>query len=239
MDLLAPFRWIWELLKQGWDILRTVYWYNSLPWRVLKAGALVLVGLFSLAGSNLLHSYKPTWDWLYYVMSYGFLLIIYGPIHHLVVIPVSLSLNHYEWGRRWRVGKRVPFWTLIAFFCAVPVLAHYPVDYMTFEFQALVGAKSRDVDPTLDCELRGPKSERSVFCRLTGTEGIEYLDVENKGRTVETVKKAPFEFSVPVSELQEVVGQKQFQIVLRDENGAMIRRYVRSVELLRGDQINP
>ncbi len=232
MDLLAPFRWIWDLLKEGWDILRTVYWYNSLPWRVLKAGALVLVGLFSLAGANLLHSFKPSWDWLYYVMSYGFLLIIYGPIHHLVVIPVSLRLNHADWGRRWRIGWRVPFWTLIVFFCMVPVLAHYQVDYMTFEFQGLTGARSPDIDPDLTCELRGEDPEPTVFCRLTGTEGIDHLDVQNGGRTVQTVRDEPFEFSVPVSELQAVVGQKQFQIVLRDTNGAMIRRYVRSVELL-------
>lgn len=232
MDLLAPFRWLWDMLKQGWNVLRTVYWYNSLPWRVLKAGALVLLGLFCLAGSNLLHSFKPSWDWLYYVMSYGFLLIIYGPTHHLVVIPVSLRLSHSDRGRRWRIGKRVPFWTLIAFFCAVPVLAHYPVDVMTFEFQGLTGARSADVDPDLACEVRGEQPEATVVCRLTGTEGIDHLDVQNGGRTVETVRDAPFEFSVPVAELQAVVGQKQFQIVLRDENGAMIRRYVRSVELL-------
>lgn len=234
-----PFRLIWEGLKRGWDILRTVYWYNSIPWRVLKSGALVVFGFFFLAGANLLHSYKPDWDFLYLLMSYGFLMIVYGPIHHLIIIPVSLRLNHYSWGRAIKVGKRVPFWTLMAFCVAVVVFGFYPLDVMTFEFKATAVNLSHDINPELSCVLRTVEEERIIRCELSPPEGIHSITVENAGRTIVTDEEPPFAFSFPEAKLEKVVGRKNFQVVLRDQYGEMIRRYVRSVSMLDVDTMTP
>lgn len=226
------FRRARELLRSGWNILRTVYWYNSLPWRLLKSGALVVLGFFCLAGANLLHSYRPDWDGLHYVMAYGFLLIPYGPIHHLLVIPASLSLNHHPLGKRWKLGKRIPTVALILFFAAVGVLGTYPIDAMIFEFRAAPGEGDRDVNPTLNCVRRTTAGGDRVECRIAATRGIHSVEVHNGGRILRTVRSSPYAFSLPIEELESVVGQKQFQVVLRDEHGAMIRRYIRSVTLL-------
>ena len=220
-----------ELLKNGWDILRTVYWYNSIPWRLLKSVALVVFGFFCLSGANLLYSYKPHWGFLLWVIAYGFLLIVYGPIHHLVVIPVSLKLNHYSWGRRAKLGKRIPFWTLIAFFIAVPVMGWVPPDMMTFEFRALTSGNRPDMDPELACELN--REETEILCSLSEIRGIDRVEVHSGEKTVVKETSQPFTLIIPVSKLQEVVGQKQFQVVLMDEQGNMVRRFVRTQTSVR------
>lgn len=230
---MNPLGRLWEALKKGWDILRTVYWYNSLPWRILKSGALVVLGFFCLSGGNLLLSYKPDWAVLHYLIAYGFLLILYGPIHHLLVIPVSLKLAHYSWGKRLRLNKRGPFWTLIFFFVAVGLLGLYPPDVMTFDFSALQLSGSHDINPDVSC-YRNPENQSPavIHCRVEATGEIGYVEVENKGKIIQTDRESPYELSIDVSDLDEVVGQKNFHIVLRTDNGQMIRRYVRSASML-------
>lgn len=220
-----------ELFKNGWDILRTVYWYNSVPWRLLKSVALVVLGFFCLSGANLLHSYKPHWDFLLWVMAYGFLLIIYGPIHHIIVIPGSLKLNHFDWGRRWKLGKRIPFWTLTTFFVAVLILGWMPPDVMTFEFQALSVTERPDINPELSCDLN--EKETVITCTLSESRGIRHVEVHSGGQTVVSVSSEPFNVKIPVSKLREVVGQRQFQVVLKDEEDRMIRRFVRTMSTVR------
>lgn len=229
---MNPLEKIWDFLKKGWGILRTVYWFNSLPWRFLKSGALIVLGFFCLSGANLLHSYKPNWDFLNYFIAYGFLLIVYGPIHHMIVIPLSLHLVHYSWGRRLRVNKRGPFWTLMLFFAVVIVFGTYPLDVMTFEFSAPQLTRTADVDPDINCYRTSKDESSTINCHVPAVEVIAYVEVENKGKIVLTDRKPPFEFTLNASELEEVVGRKNFHIILRGEDGHMIRRYVRSASML-------
>ncbi|MFB6347249.1 MAG: hypothetical protein ABEK50_16115 [bacterium] len=229
---MNPFKTIWNLLKNGWDILRTVYWYNSLPWRILKSGALIVLGFFCLSGGNLLHSYKPHWDFLNYIIAYGFLLIVYGPIHHLLVIPLSLKGAHYSWGQTLRINKRGPFWTLIAFFVAVGFFGAYPLDVMTFEFSAPQLTQSHDIDPDVECYRKAQTDDPLIYCNVPVRDAIAYVEVENRGNVIETDREPPFELTVDASELEEVVGQKNFHIILRDKNDYMIRRYVRSATMV-------
>lgn len=224
-------RWISDVLYGAWDILRTVYWYNSLAWQFLKSGALVVFGFFLLSGGNLLYSFKPEWNWLTYVIAYGFCLIIYGPIHHLVVIPVSLRLAHYSWGRSLRINKRGPFWTLMGFFVLVLYFGAYPADVMTFEFKPSHLTSTPDVDPDVSC-YREELPEPVITCQVARNEAIASVDLENNGRTILTDNQPPFKLSVPVSKLEEVVNQKNVHVVLRDPNGSMIRRYVRTASML-------
>jgi hypothetical protein len=226
------FRWIWDLLKAGWDVLRTVYWYNSLAWKILKSGGLIVFGFFMLSGGNLLYSFKPEWNWLLYVISYGFWLIIYGPIHHLIVIPVSLRLAHYSWGRAVRINKRGPFWTLIGFFVLVIYFGMFPLDVMTFRFKPSQLTDTPDVDPKVTCYRNEQPDDPRITCRIADNEAIGSVDVENNGRTLLTDEEPPYEFSLRVSELEEVVGQKNFHVIVRGENGSMIRRYVQSASMI-------
>lgn len=222
------------MLKSGWGISRTVYWYNSIPWRILKSGALVILGFFSLSGGNLVLSYKPEWTFLNYVVAYGFLLIIYGPIHHLIVIPLSLKLVHTSWGQNFRVNKRIPFWTLIIFFVVVIYLGMYPVSVMKFEFKALNLTQTPDINPKVSCYRKRSSMGESdeIICRVPDKEGIAYVEVENNGSIVLTDRSPPFKFTISVGDLEEVVGTKNFHVVIRDQNGSMIRRYVRSISLI-------
>lgn len=229
---MNPFGSVWNLLKQGWGVLRTVYWYNSLPWRFLKAGGLLVFGFFCLSGGNLLYSFKPDWTFLHYLIAYGFLLIPYGPIHHLLVIPVSLRLGHYQVGRTLKLGKRIPFWTLVLFALAVGWSGYTAPDVMTFEFDATSLSSTPDVNPEVTCYRSGEESDAVIHCRLPAVEGIERVEVENDGRSLLVVEDPPYEFEIKVSDLEEVVGQRNFHVVLRDQHGSMIRRYVRSASMV-------
>lgn len=229
--LLWPFVVVWEGLKQGWAVLKRIYWYNSIAWRVLKSGALVVFGFFFLAGANLLHSFKPNWDFLYLFMSYGFLMIVYGPIHHILIIPISLRLNHYAWGRKLKIGKRVPFNMMILFSVAVVVFGVYPLDVMTFRFEATASSQP-DINPKLTCSKSPERDDTVIRCSLRPSEGIDTVRIINAGRRLTTLHSPPFGFSVRESELEEVVGRKSIEVELRDTEGRLLRRYVRSVGLI-------
>lgn len=229
--LLRPLVLLWDGLKKGWAILKRIYWYNSIAWRVLKSGALVVFGFFFLAGANLLHSFKPGWNFLYLFMSYGFLMIVYGPIHHILVIPVSLRLNHYSWGRKFKVGKRVPFNMMILFCVAVVVFGIYPLDVMTFRFEATAGTRP-DINPELSCGKSSEGDETVIRCSLEPAEGIDTVVVINAGKRLTTLQDPPFRFRVYESQLRDVVGRKSIEVELRDAGGRLLRRYVRSVSLI-------
>jgi hypothetical protein len=88
------------------------------------------------------------------------------------------------------------------------------------------------VDPDLLYTKSGDPGEQTAHCHLTESEGIDAVTVESGGETVATDDSPPFEFTVREDELATVTGQKQFQVVLRDENGEMIRRYTRTLGLV-------
>lgn len=120
------------------------------------------------------------------------------------------------------------------FFVAMIYFGMYPLDVMTFEFSAPHLTETVDVDPDIDCYRGGKEKSPTIFCRVQAMEGIGYIEVENKGKTVLTDRDAPFEFRISESDLEAVVGQKNFHIVLRGKDGQMIRRYVRSASMLDG-----
>ncbi len=229
MNLLKK---IWAGLCSGWDILRTVYWYNSLPWRILKSGALIVFGFFCLAAGNLLLSYKPEWTILNFLISYGFLLIIYGPVHHLIVIPTSLHLVHYDWGNHLRINRRGPFWTLIGFFVVVLYFGYQPLEVMSFTFQTSGSGGSHDINPEITCFKSKEVDETFIHCSLPGIEEISRVQIENSGKTIKVIEQPPFEFTLRKAQLEKVVGQRNFSVILRDSEDYMIRRYVRSVSMI-------
>lgn len=210
-----------------------VYYANSVSWRFLKSGTLVFFGFFLWSVSNLLFSFRPAWTILHYAMAYGAVLIVYGPIHHLVVIPIALRWRRENDDTRRELGKRLPNLGLILFLVIVIVVGMYPVAPVKIDVSGELPGTGVDVNPDLACvKATADDGEITVHCHLSRSEGIDKVRVESGGRTILTDDDPPFEFTVSANALAEVVGQRQFQVVLIDENGQTIRRYTRTLEMI-------
>lgn len=218
------------VVSSAWSTVKTVYWANSPSWRVLKSGALVFFGFFVWAGSNILYSYNGSLDVLHYPMAYGFLLIGYGPIHHLVVIPLALKWRRSD-GLRCTLGKRMPNGMLAVFLAAILVLGTFPVGAMTVDFQSQLGDGSADIDPELSC-VKTTGEDARVDCELEAVDGVGRIVVETGGETVRTVEDPPYEFSLQESEVGSVMDEQQFTVRLEDEDGNFVRRYTRRLAVV-------
>lgn len=227
----SPIELAGATIRNAWRTLKSIYYANSVSWRFLKSGALVFFGFFLWSAANLLLSYQRGWTWLYYPMAYGFILIFYGPFHHLVVIPLALRLRRAG-GTKTQIGRHLPNSGLAVFLIAVVILGTFPTSPMVFDFQSSLEDAGADIDPDLLCTKTTTGGEASVHCHLTESEGIDRVEVQSGGKTVVVDKTPPFDFNVNESELQEVTGQKQFQVVLLDEDGSTIRRYTRTLSMI-------
>lgn len=231
---LTPTQWTRRSLRQGWNTVLTVYYANSISWRVLKAGALFFLGFFLWAGSNVLYSYLPGLTVLRYPIAYGFLLVIYGPIHHLVVIPLALRWRRTA-GPRQRIGRRLPNAALTLFVIAVLVLGTMPVAPMTIDFTSALEGSGADVNPDLACVKHTSGGEAEVHCHFTNADGVDTVEVVSGDTVIARDDDPPFEFTIRASEMETVVGEKQFRVVLRDDDGNVVRRYTRRLSMIRED----
>lgn len=227
----SPLAWTREHVRNAWLTLRTVYYANTIAWRFLKSGALVFLGFFLWAAANVLLSYNPSWRFLHYPMAYGFVLLVYGPFHHMVVIPLALRLRRRADG--WtRLGGYLPNASLAVFLAIVVVLGTFPVGAMTVDFTSDLEGAGADIDPDLHCVKATNDTGTRVHCHLSTSEGISAVAVETGGERILTVEDPPFEFTFHADRLREVVGRKQFQVVLLDEDGGTIRRYTRTLSAI-------
>lgn len=230
----SPVEWTWKVITQAWRDLKSVYYANTMIWRLLKSAALVFLGLFAWVGANLLLSYRPDWGFLYYVLSYGFLVIFWGPFTHLVVVPLIIRTRR---GGAEGIGRLFSKYAtktnLTIFFILVLVLGMYPIGPMLFEFQLPTdGPGSADIDADLQCT----KSAEVVHCHLSDSRGVGSLEVTSGDKTLTTVEESPFAFDLQISEMQTIRGTKQFKVKLRDEDGNTVRTYIRRVELIPGER---
>lgn len=228
----SPVQWTKRIILSGWHTLLTIYYANSISWRALKSGALLFFGFFLWSAANLLLSVQSTWTFLHYVMAYGFILIFYGPFHHAVVIPLAVKLRR-QGGTKTQVGRKLPNAGLTVFLIAVLIVGTFPMSPVIFDFGSAVGdSPSSDVNPDLLCTKAVEDGQTTVHCHLSDSEGIAEVTVESGSKTITTDESPPFEFTVHEDELVEVTDQKQFQVVLRDEDGNMIRRYIRTLGMV-------
>jgi uncharacterized membrane protein len=236
-EIQSPVEWTRDVVGESWRSLRTVYYANTVAWRFLKSGALIFFGFFLWASSNVLLSYHPSWTFLHYPMAYGFVLIAYGPIHHAVVIPFSMRLKRRadDWSK---YGRHLPNAGLALFLVVVLVLGTFPAGAMTFDFESSLEGAGADIDPDLSCVKATNDSATRVHCHLSKSGGISSVAVESGGEEVLVVEDPPFAFTFDAAKVAEVVGQKQFQVVLRDENGATIRRYTRTLSMIEEDTVD-
>ena len=228
----SPLQWLRRVLRSAWNDLLSVYYANTLVWRALKSATLLFLGFFCWSGANLLLSYRPDWGWLYVVMAYGFALLLWGPLTHLLIVPLVIRLRRSGAAGPLRViarhGSKI---NLSVFLVIVLVLAAFPPGVMTFEFQVPTGGGGgADVNPDLLCTRSGDV----IHCHLTESRGIDRVVVTSGGETLQTVDEPPYDFDVAVGDLETVNGDRQFAVELLDEDGNTVRRYIRRADLIRG-----
>ncbi|WP_254529708.1 hypothetical protein [Natrinema gelatinilyticum] len=225
-----PLEWGRKVLVGAWRDLKSVYYANSTIWKLLKSAGLLFFGLFLWAGTNLLLSYQPGWGFLYYVMAYGFALLLWGPLTHLLVVPFVIRMRRSGKGGLARfVSRHGSKANLTTFIVIVLILGTFPLGVMTFEFQ-LPSNGGSDVNPYLDCT----RSDETVHCHISDSRGIDRVVVTSGGETLEVIDEPPFDFDVDIGDMRAERGDKQFVVELQDENGDTLRRYNRRAEMIPG-----
>ena len=209
--------------RRAWRDMLSIYYANTPIWRLLKSGALVMLGLFCWAGGNLFLSYHPEATWLNYLVAYGALLVFYGPFTHLVVVPLAIRWRRRDKDMLNKLSKRMSKINITFFIILVIVVGTYPPSVMMLEFD--VANEGVDVDPDLDCV----DHSEVVECELSDDTGIAQVVVTSGERELVVLDEPPYEFEIQKDDMVESVGQKRFVVELRDEDGGMLRRYSRSV----------
>jgi len=219
-------------VRNAWNTVLTIYYANSLSWRALKSGGLFAFGFFLWAGSNILLSYQPGWTVLHYTMAYGFVLIGYGPFHHLVVIPLAIRLRR-QGGTRTRIGKHLPNAGLAVFLVAVLVLGTFPVGPVTASFQSVRHGSSTDVNPDVHCvEQVDAAGTTAIHCRLSNVAGVGRVVAESGGTRLATDDSSPFAFTIDAAAVESVAGQREFTILVYDEHDNLARRFTRRLSMI-------
>ncbi|SEQ26479.1 aldo-keto reductase family protein [Natrinema salaciae] len=223
----SPLESIKYLLGRAWRDLLSVYYANTPIWRLFKSAGLLFFGFFCWSASSLVLSYGIDWTILKYTRAYGFVLILWGPLTHAVIVPLVIRLRrtaeHPVVRTIARNGSKI---NLSVFLAIVLILGTAPISPMLLDFQSPLESDSdSDVDPDLSCT----RSDGVVSCELSESEGIDSVVVTSGNRRLTRVEEPPFEFSVREDELEEVVGQTEFIVELRDEDDETLRRYRRSV----------
>ena len=227
----TPVAYTRRAVRRGWNDLLSIYYANTPVWKLLKVGALLALGLFLWSSANLLLSYRADWSFLYYPMAYGFLLLVWGPLSHLVVVPVVIRCRRSGRGGLWRwFGRHGTKANLTVFLLLVLVLGTFPVGAMTFEFQVPTAGEGGTVDPQLQCT----RSDEVVHCHLSDARGVDRVVVLTGGEELLVLEDPPYAFDLDVNDLATVNGDRQFTVEVRDEDGTVLRRYIRRAELIPG-----
>lgn len=215
----------------AWSTVRTVYYANSVSWRALKSGGLLFFGFFLWAGSSVLQSYTG-WRALDYTAAYGFVVLWYGPIHHIVVIPLALRWRRSA-GLRQRVGRRLPNAMLAVFLVVVLFLGTFPAGPMTVNFDSAIGgADAADVNAELVCESQATAETTRISCELRDAEQVDRVVVVSGGTELVTDDDPPYEFTVDAGDVEETMGRQAFTVRLYDESGNLARQYTRDLQYI-------
>ncbi|ELZ10691.1 hypothetical protein C479_07768 [Halovivax asiaticus JCM 14624] len=219
----SPITVLKRSLGRAWRDLLSIYYANTPIWRLLKSVGLLFFGFFCWSASSLVLSYGIDWGVLYVLRAYGFVLILWGPLTHAVIVPSVIRLRRTaDGGVRRVIARHGSKLNLSIFLTIVLLLTAAPISPMVLDFQsALSGDSSPDVDPDLTCEGIGEE----ISCELSDPTGIERVVVTSGDAELERVEDPPYEFTIREDDLEEVVGQKEFVVELQDEDGETLRRY--------------
>ena len=215
------------IVRQGWRDLLSVYYANTPVWRWLKSAALLFLGFFAWTGGAVVLSVKPEWTFLHYVMSYGFLLIVWGPFTHFLVVPLSIRLRRtaqHPVARKFsrNAGKI----NLTIFFTLVIAIGAMTPAVMMLDFGFVAGEGTGDtVSGDLVCDV----GEELVSCEIQDPAGFDRVVVTSGEETIVTVDEPPYAFEFEQSELVETRTGLEYRVELQDEDGDTLRRFVRTI----------
>ena len=218
-----------------WRTIKSIYYASAPSWQVLKSGALLFFGFFCWSSANLLLSYQPEWTVLYYLMAYGFLLTWYGPLTHLLLVPHLIP-----WLRRrargsalHHIGKNLTMISLTLFFAGVLVLGALRPGVMAVDFRSMTAASpTADINPTLTCTRDASSSPVTITCRLDDAAGVGAITVESGETSILERSGGDFAFTLQEDDLVQIVGQRQFQVIVRTAEGNEVRRFTRTASMI-------
>ena len=214
------------IVRQSWRDFLSVYYANTPVWRWLKSGALVFLGFFLWMGGNVLTAYWTGAVALRYAIAYGFVLIAWGPLTHLLVVPAVIRLRRTAERpavrRIVRHGSKVNFTTFLVIVAVVGTLAP---GVMLLDFSSGFGGDGGSVTAELTCETDGDP----VTCELEASEGVDHVVLRSGGEEIDRSDEPPYAVSAPRGSLSEGPSGRQFVIELRDPNGGTLRRFIRTV----------
>jgi hypothetical protein len=214
------------IVRQAWRDFLSVYYANTPVWRWLKSGALVFLGLFLWMGGNVLTAYWTDATALRYAIAYGFVLLAWGPLTHLLVVPAVIRLRRTAESdtvrRIARHGSKINFTTFLVIVAVVGTLAP---GAMLLDFSSGFGADGGDVTAELACET----DSDPVTCELETAEGVDHVVLRSGGEEIDRSDEPPYAVSAPRESLSEGPSGAQFEIELRDSNGDTLRRFIRTV----------
>ena len=214
--------------KRLWRDLLSVYYANTPTWRWLKSGALVFLGFFLWTGGSVLLSVQPEWTILHYPMAYGFLLIVWGPLTHFVVVPFTIRLRRAGQHPLARLfARNSGKINLTVFFTLVVLFGAFTPGIMMLEFTSVVQpGGSTDVRGELVCDV-----DEVVACQIENAAGFDHIVVTSGGEPIATVEEPPYAFEIHPAELEETRTGKEFSVDYRNEAGETIKREIRSVHI--------
>jgi len=212
--------------RRLWRDVLSIYYANTPTWRWLKSGALVFFGFFLWTGGNVLLSVRPGWRFLEYAIAYGFLLLVWGPLTHFVVVPATIRLRRTaERPVARTLARQGSKLNLSVFLLLVVLFGTFTPGVMMLEFEPSFGTDGADASADVICDVDGDR----VDCRLENVEGTDHVVVLSGGEELERLDRPPYEFELRTDELADTATGREFVVELRNENGETLRRYVRTV----------
>jgi hypothetical protein len=215
-----------DVLTQFWRDVLSIYYANTPTWRWLKSGALVFLGFFAWMSGAVLLSVEPAWSFLTYVMAYGFLLIAWGPLTHLVVVPLTIRLRRTAEhpAARWfsRNSGKV---NLSIFFTLVIILGTVTPPIMMMEFSPEFSADSGE---PFGGDLVCDDGTEVVSCEVNQPEGFDRIEITTGGETITTVDGPPFEFEIQRSKIEKTRTGREFTVLYYND-GEIANRQIHRV----------
>lgn len=215
------------IVKQAWRDLLSIYYANTPIWRVLKTGALLFLGFFLWMGGNVLFAYWPDVTALQYVMAYGFVLLLWGPLTHFVVVPTIIRFR--------RTAEHPAVRTFLShasklnfslFLLVVVVVGTLVPGAMVLEFQS----GFVDGDSTVEAEIECETGSDTVSCHLPKSNGVDHVVLLSGGEQLDRADEPPYRVTAQRDALTEGPTGKQYVVELRNADDETLRRFVRTVE---------
>lgn len=213
-------------VKQPWRDLIRIYYTNTPVWRWLKSGALVVLGFCLWTGGNVLLSVQPDWTFLHYVMSYGLVVVVWGPLTHFVIVPLTIRLRRTAEhpAVRW-LAKKSGQIQFSLFLLVVVVVGAAAPGIMFLDFSVSIEGGGTAVGGELTCET----ADGLVSCHVADPQGIDHVVVTSGGETLATVEEEPFAFELDTDDIAETRTGKEFRVDYRNADGDTVYRQVEHV----------